>query len=263
VAGALPVLLLGAAGFVADRYAEGGPRDLVAFAGYWGAASLLLYPLAVDISPIPWAAVHTVVPLAIPAAVAVGLVYERGRDAVVTDDRVQVGAAAAALLVVAALVAMPAVGYAYQQPTSNTPLVQFGQPAEDVRAPIDRAADAVADHKGTDLLYYGLHFNSDGEYNGFEPPPNWAFRLPMPWYVQRAELSVTSATTPNALEDPPPVIIAPSEDSAVDGDTAAEVAEHVDGYARLGAYAITQDVPGIVYAVVFVDRAYLDDAEDG
>ncbi|MFB6185320.1 MAG: flippase activity-associated protein Agl23, partial [Halobacteriaceae archaeon] len=52
-AGALPLVILAIGGFILDRYSGDSPNDLIAFASYWGFASLLLYPLASDI-PAPW-----------------------------------------------------------------------------------------------------------------------------------------------------------------------------------------------------------------
>ena len=69
-----------AVGLLVDRYAGEGPRDVVAFAGYWGIASVFGYPYATDIWA-PWVAVHAVVPLALPAAVGLAGVYRLGARA--------------------------------------------------------------------------------------------------------------------------------------------------------------------------------------
>jgi uncharacterized protein (TIGR03663 family) len=69
-----------AVGLLVDRYTGEGPRDVVAFAGYWGIVSVLGYPYATDIWA-PWIAVHAVVPLALPAAVGLAGVYSVGARA--------------------------------------------------------------------------------------------------------------------------------------------------------------------------------------
>lgn len=86
VVGSGALVVLAVIGFLADRYADDGPRDLVAFAFYCGFVSVLGYPIITDIMA-PWAAVHAVVFLMLPAAVGAGVLYTRGKAALAHDDR--------------------------------------------------------------------------------------------------------------------------------------------------------------------------------
>ncbi|MFB6137677.1 MAG: flippase activity-associated protein Agl23 [Halobacteriaceae archaeon] len=67
---ATPLLALAVLGFGWARYAD-GDRPLIDFATYWGAASVVGYPVVMDIQA-AWMATHVVVPLALPAAVGAG-----------------------------------------------------------------------------------------------------------------------------------------------------------------------------------------------
>jgi len=78
---ALPLSAFAVLGFLYDRYAGDEPRDLVAFCFYWGAASVVGYPLIMDIAA-AWSNVHALVPLAVPAGVGVAAVYRRAVTAV-------------------------------------------------------------------------------------------------------------------------------------------------------------------------------------
>lgn len=78
---ALPASLLAVLGFLLDRYSGAGYRPVVAVAFYWGAASVLGYPLVMDIVA-AWSNVHAIVPLAIPAGVGLAAVFGRARRAI-------------------------------------------------------------------------------------------------------------------------------------------------------------------------------------
>ncbi|WP_353635345.1 flippase activity-associated protein Agl23 [Halobacterium sp. NMX12-1] len=198
--GAASLMLVAAAvvGFLAERYVADEPRDLVLFAGYWAVASVVVYPAITDISG-HWSVVHAVVPLAVPAAVGVRVVVDRGRSASRSDDRV--GVALAALVLLAAAGQMGAVtaetSYLMQQDEDNA-LVQYGQPGSDMRATIERIDRIAPGNDGTDVLYYGSHFHVTGEYDASDPDSvegtNWFNRLPLPWYTERAD-AVTDSTT--------------------------------------------------------------------
>ncbi len=196
-AASLMLVAAGVVGFLAERYIADDPRDLVLFAGYWAVASVVVYPAITDISG-HWSVVHAVVPLAIPAAVGVRVVVDRGRSAYRSDDRV--GVALAALVLLAAAGQMGAVtaetSYLMPQDEDNA-LVQFGQPGSDMRATLDRVERIAPENDGTDVLYYGDHFHVTGEYDASDPDSvagtNWFNRLPLPWYTERAD-AVTDST---------------------------------------------------------------------
>ena len=149
-AGALAVCLLAVVGFVADRYRPDGPSDLVAIAFYWGVVSVLGYPVATDIKA-PWATIHAVVPLAIPAAVGLGLFVRWGREALADGDRVSAGLAALVVLAVVAQVGAAGAGQVYlTDHREDNPLVQYAQPAPGVQPVMRRLGDAASDHAGTE-----------------------------------------------------------------------------------------------------------------
>jgi uncharacterized protein (TIGR03663 family) len=93
--GAPAVVTFAVVGVAVDWYVDARRRALVAFATYWGVASVLGYPVATDIEA-PWAVVHAVVPLSIPAAVGLAAVARAGLAALdpATGDR-RVGTAIA------------------------------------------------------------------------------------------------------------------------------------------------------------------------
>jgi uncharacterized protein (TIGR03663 family) len=240
-AGALSLVLFAIVGYVVDRYT--GERDLVAFATYWGVLAALIYPLASDISPAPWGVVHAAVPLALPAAVGVALVYRRGRTALAAEDRVGSALAAAVLLLVAAQVGAAAVSTSYVHPQEDTPLVQFGQPDDQVKPAFDDVERAAAANSPgeVDLLFYGSHFT------------NWAWRLPLPWYFLAMNATTGHTADLQAVErTSPPVVLARERH-------AQNLSATLEGYRRLGPYAITLEVPGSVVRVfVFVDESALE-----
>jgi uncharacterized protein (TIGR03663 family) len=212
--GATSLMLSAAAvlGFLVERYVADEPRDLVLFAAYWAAASVVVYPAVTDISG-HWSVVHAVVPMAIPAAVGARLVVERGLSAFETDDRV--GVALAALVLVAAVGQMGVVAtetsFIMPQDGDNE-LVQFGQPGSDLSAPMARIDSVAATNDGTDVLYYGSHFSVSSEENPRHPEAakgDWYNRLPLPWYLELADAEADSAVRLSAVnETDAPVVIA-------------------------------------------------------
>lgn len=241
LAGALVVLGYGVGGFLANRYVQ-RPRCLVQFAGFWGLATIVLSPLVADISPIPWMAVHAVIPLAIPAAVGLAVVYRQATTAIRSGDRLG-GSLWALLLVIAAVhVGTTAVGTSYLHPQDPGQLVQYGQPDDDLAPPLREIRPVVAANDGTDVVFYGDHFG------------NRVFRMPFPWYLSAMGADVDATSDPRAIERAQaPVVIAPGSDSAGIDRTERHLAPYLDGYTRLGSYAIVLEIPNNeVYAAVYV-----------
>ncbi|WP_435348972.1 flippase activity-associated protein Agl23 [Haloarchaeobius sp. HRN-SO-5] len=230
VAGAAVTCLFGLVGFLADRYGDGGPRDVVAFSAYWGFASVALYPV-VMYGKGPWHAVHVAVPLAVPAAVGLSLAWRWGREAVA--DRRVVSASLAVLVLTGATgaAAGAAVQTSYLGPTSpDNVLVQTGQPGTDLRPAVAHAEAAAAGNaEGPDVVYYGAFFAMDDESAADALPvedewgwrddewttvadnENWYHRLPLPWYFEQAGMESTSARNvselSHALASNPPVVV--------------------------------------------------------
>jgi uncharacterized protein (TIGR03663 family) len=263
--GAPAVIAFGVLGFVVDRYGavRTGSRALVGFAAYWGIASVLGYPLATDIQA-PWAAVHAVVPLAIPAAVGVAYVYRSGRSALEAEDVVSVGLAAVLLLAAIGGAAAANVSYTNAATDEHKPVLQWAQPENDLQGTLEKVGAVAATNDGTDVLFYGTQkAGSDGtlfyvtdESSARTPPPGgpgWHSRLPLPWYLERYGASATSTPpdTPaeTAATDAPPVVFAYGFDQG-------ELEPHLEGYAtyRHRFKLWNEDV------VVFVDRSAMREA---
>ena len=252
--GAPAVLGFAALGFVVDGYVERRRRALVAFAAYWGAVSVVGYPAGSDIQA-PWAAVHTVVPLAIPAAVGVAYAARSAAAGLGTGDRApnraaagavrpaSLGPAVAALLLLVAGAGVVGANVEYLNSTqrADDAVLQYAQPSNELKPAVLRAEAAIRatnDGPDPDVLYYGTEgpggktlLYVENESSAAQPRvggPNWHSRLPLPWYFERAGAEVTSTAPGESLPaDPPPVVVAHSWDRAalaaeLDGYTAAE-----------------------------------------
>ena len=270
--GALPLLAFAVVGFLVARYVDDRPRDLVSFAFYWGAVSVLGYPLVTDIKA-PWATVHAIAPLAIPAAVGAAMLYRWTREAYEDDDTVSAGLAAVLFLVVAWQVAVPVVGAVYVSPQDDQldpPLsepeknyiVQFGQPADGIGPTLDSVRTVARANEGTDVLYYGF-INDQSKYVFYVPDEGdneqipagsgWYNRLPLPWYTELADANVQSTKDVADLEgDTPPVVITRTK-------KAENVSVYLDGYAR---YDHELTVVGSE-TTVFIDRDAVRSARSG
>lgn len=262
----LTVVVAGAVGFVANRY---GDRDeFVEFALVWAGLAAVFYPLAMLVNA-PWHAVHVVVPLAIPAAVALAAVARRIPRGARERDPAVAGVAAIVCCVALAVPLTTAAGTAYLHPQStDNPLVQYGQPADDVRDTLERIdAAAGANDDGPDVVYYGAYFhvdnpervdrlpvgdvytqNDQGEYELVESNEGWYNRLPLPWYTETMNATTDSARTLEGLDElaatNPPVVVVRSQ-------LAANVSTVLGtGYDRT-TFNLTQRN---VTVTVFVDR---------
>ncbi|SFG03043.1 TIGR03663 family protein [Halopelagius inordinatus] len=263
VYGAPGVIAFALVGTVIDRYGFRGGRyrEFVAFATYWGFVSILGYPIATDIEA-PWAVVHAVVPLAVPAAVGLAFVFESGRDALSSDDAVGVGLAA--LVVLASLGGAVAANATYFNSASeeDKQVLQWAQPENDLKPTMETVGAVAQSNEGTDVLFYGTTapgsdeemFYVENESSLRTPPPGgpaWHDRLPLPWYLELHGANVTSSSPSlspaEALADAPPVVIA--KDYSRD-----EVEPELDGYeAYEHEFRLWND--GVV---VFIDREALD-----
>ena len=223
--GAFVVIPFAVLGFLGDRYSGDGPRDLVAFAGYWGFVSILGYPIATDIEA-PWATVHAIVPLAIPAAVGLAMVYRSGRASLSADDAVSTGLAALVVLVAVGGAVGANVTYMNSTNDEHREVLQWAQPDNEMKDTLIEVRGVVRANEGTDVLFYG-GYNGDepqfyvaNESEALQPPgpgggeQNWLSRMPLPWYLEKWDANVTS-TPPSengtTLDDPPPVVIVHEE----------------------------------------------------
>ncbi|GGM57698.1 uncharacterized protein (TIGR03663 family) [Halarchaeum rubridurum] len=223
-------------GFARERYGRGRTRNLVEFCFYWGAASIFGYAVVTDILA-GWLATHVVAPLALPAAVGLAWVYRVAKRGYAAGEPITFRLAAAVLLVSAATLGGTAAytSYAAPQESETNPLVQYAQPAGDMKPTLAEIETVAATHEGIDVMFYGEEFYNPNDLD--EPPsldiesggyPGWFERLPLPWYFDRYDARVGSTTERSVLgERQPPVVIAlesQADDvrSALDADAYTE-----------------------------------------
>ncbi|USZ67151.1 TIGR03663 family protein [Halorussus salilacus] len=261
VEGASVLLVLALAGFVVDRYADSRPRDVVAFATYWGAFSILGYPVIVS-NPFPWEVLHAVVPLVVPAAVGLALVARLGLASAVDGDAVAATAAALVLLVVAAQVGATAYATSFESPQSDdSDLVQYAQSSSEMKPLLGEMQTVVEANGGIDVLYYGEDLA--GEESSHDVPPagsGWFERLPFAWYMEAYDAETDSTDRADLLgnmDEKPPIVIALGEtDTCSDPyDSAADIDQHMDGYDRHEVDRFLHDSGCTVSSVVvYVDE---------
>lgn len=195
------VVTFGVVGFIVERYRAHKPRNLVMFASYWGFVSLVGYPLGADIFG-AWFLVNVIVPLAIPAAVALGLVYRWGQDAWEDDDEISAGLAGLVLVLVIGQIGMAGVTGVYinsQDPGNG--LVQFAQPAGDFRPELREIERLSGTTSGPDVVLYG-EWLVDGDTQAVRSPAcaKWFNALPLPWYIAANDWTVECATNQSQLD---------------------------------------------------------------
>lgn len=210
-----PLIAFAMIGFVVERYGSDRPRNLVMFTSYWGFVSVLGYPLGADIYG-AWITINAIIPLAIPAAVGLGLVYRWGRDAAADGDRIGAGVAGVVLLLVAGQVGVAAVNGVYLHPTADeNDLVQYAQPSDNMRPTLRDIETLAHEHSGTDVLFYGSELTVENPRSDAIYPACSAISktLPIQWYLALSDATAACAINETQLDahledDPPPVIIA-------------------------------------------------------
>ncbi|WP_224447105.1 flippase activity-associated protein Agl23 [Haloprofundus salilacus] len=238
-----------------------GRRWLVAFGLYWGVASIIGYPIATDIEA-PWAAVHVVVPLAFPASVGIAYLYRETRASFAVRDTVSI--VLAAVIVVAALSGVVGANVAYANSTdeADQEVLQWAQPDNELKTTMQKVERIAETNDGVDVLFYGsyhptteetlLYVENEESLDRMPPGgPAWHSRLPLPWYLERADANVTS-TPPSEngtkLQNPPPVVIAY-------GWEAEQLREQLPGYTEhRHLFRLWSDE-----VVVFIDESELPD----
>lgn len=237
---ALPVLGFAIVGFLRERYAAEHSRTLVLFMTYAGVASIVGYPLVFSIETgWKWGMTHVVVPLSIPAAVGLGIVGRSLLDALATDDRMDAVIGALVLAAVVVLVVSTAVPATYgsNNRSGNNPLVQYGQPGDDMRPALERIQHIAPDHAGTDVVVYDgtvidsgsfLREDSESASKDFRPVcTEWTNTLPINWYLAAYDADTACVNESHALknvtgEDPVPVVITRNSDPSVPGEVLRE-----------------------------------------
>jgi uncharacterized protein (TIGR03663 family) len=208
----LALVALAGVGVVRERYGVADSRPLVLFAAYAAVASLVGYPLGFSInSGWKWNMIHVLLPLSIPAAVGFGIVIRWGREAIQQDDPVDVGLSTLVAVLVVGLVVTTGFQFVYQSPqTDANPLVQFGQPSDDMRPALDRIERISSEQGGPHVLIYddpSPNDDSDRPYvrsvaESTNESVSWNFRpvcsewsnmLPLNWYFAADDIEATCA----------------------------------------------------------------------
>jgi uncharacterized protein (TIGR03663 family) len=232
---AAPVVALAGLGFVHERYAREDARPVVVAAGLWGFVSILGYPLGTDIWG-SWVLVNVVVPLVIPAAVGVALLVETGREALAEGDRQSAAMAAGLVVVAGAWTGAVVATDVYGDPAgADNPIVQYAQPSSDLRAVVTATRDRTGGPP-PHVLVYGASL-VDGDESAERTPAclSWFDTLPLPWYLEAADASVTCAAAPADLPaEYPPVVVAQAS-QADDVRPRLEEYESVTATLRRGA----------------------------
>ncbi|WP_430505131.1 flippase activity-associated protein Agl23 [Haloparvum sp. PAK95] len=241
--GAAVAIVFALVGFVVDGYGrsgEGTPagrnRAFVAFATYWALASLVGYPAATDINA-PWSGVHIVLPLTVPAAVGLTYVVREGRAALDAADRETAALAALVLLVATTGVVAPNAAYWNSTNPDHEAMIQWAQPHNEAKDTITDIEAIAANHDdGVDVLFVGsdtstrenaFYLSNESLADRQPAAGGWYDRLPLPWYLERANANVSSVSATSnmrtALDDAPPVVIVVTSNRE-------KVDPHLEGY---------------------------------
>jgi uncharacterized protein (TIGR03663 family) len=225
--GAIALVVFAVFGFLHERYVREEPRPIVSFCFFWGAFAVFGFPAVVDIAA-AWTTINAIVPLALPAGVGLGFIYERGRAAVASGNKTGARAAAVVLLVTAAGTGAVAYQTSYENPQGpENELVQYAQPAGHMQPTLAEIREISAEHDGVDVMFYGEEFYSPNDlrvdkslnitYGGYQ---GWFARLPLPWYfeIYDANVSSTQQTETILAHDPPVVVTLASEEDVMQVD---------------------------------------------
>ena len=245
--GGLTTTIFAGIGFIADRYREAGPRDVVAFSFYWGLASVLGYPIVSDIMA-GWTAVHALVPLAVPGAVGLAVVTRKARRAIARDDG-RVAAITVVLLVLGATATIGgglAVNVVYPTEKKN-PVVQYAQPAGDMKPTLAEVERLSAQNEGVDVVFYGDEYYTPNETGGAQLDietggyAGWFARLPLPWYLEKYDANVTSTKDSAYFQrHQPPVVITLRSD-------ASDIRYRLEGYREVEHQGYLSDRPVVFF----------------
>jgi len=232
-----PVVVgFGLVGVLYERYLAERSRTLVLFMFFASLFSVVGYPLTLSIDAgWKWNMTHVVVPLSIPAAVGLGIVGRWATVAYRRNDRLDLGLSSVVLVIVALLVAYVAVSGAYPPAdrSGDNMLVQYGQPADDLRPTLDQLRTVAATNAGTDVVVYdgstgdNAYLRSDpgSASKDFRPTcTQWTNLLPMNWYLAASDADTECEGDSEALvdriddENPPPIVITRDNDATVPAD---------------------------------------------
>ncbi len=239
---ALPFFALAVVGTLVERYARPVSRNVVMFAAYIGFVSLIGYPLGTDIFG-AWILVHVLVPLSIPAGVALAKLYRWGTEAFADRDALSVVVTALLLLVIVGQMVFVSAGAVYTHSASGE-MVQYAQPSNDLNDPLADLDRIAASHDGSpDLVVFGDELVGDDK-PVLDTQPHcvkwYNPMLPLPWYLYSGDVSVScegKATnlTERVERNPPPVILVAGKQSDVPTQVLEEDYVRKSGDLRQGA----------------------------
>ena len=230
------VVGFGLVGVLYERYLAERSRTLVLFMFFAALFSVIGYPLTLSIDAgWKWNITHVIVSLSIPAAVGLGIVGRWAKVAYRRNDRIDLGLSAVVIVIVALLVAYVAVPGAYSPAdrSEDNMLVQYGQPADDLRPTLDQLQGVAATNAGTDVVVYDgathddayLRADPGGVSKDFRPTcTQWTNLLPMNWYLAAYDADTECENSSDALVDridgdnPPPIVITRDSDATVPAD---------------------------------------------
>ncbi|WP_266078882.1 flippase activity-associated protein Agl23 [Haladaptatus caseinilyticus] len=266
--GGLALCLLAVVGFLVDRYSGDRPNDVVAFGFYWGVASVLGYPIVMDIKA-GWAMVHAIVPLAFPAAVGLALVFRWGREGYERRDDVSLAAAVVLLLLVSAQVGATAYDTSYQNPQSpDNQFVQYAQSSSGEAKPLLHDLQRISRRNdGPDVMFFGEELYSPDESDHEVPPAGqgWFDRLPLAWYFEAADANVVSTNEPTDLRGAkPPIVVTLNNVSTCNSEdgTAEDIDQYMAGYEAYEFQRFAYDSGCTVSSMtIYVDKDEIDDRQ--
>ncbi len=208
---AVPMLSLAVVAFFWDRYSS-DTRSVVAFTSYWAGASLLVVPITTEFMA-PWLTVHTVLPLALPAAVGGAALLRFASRGIRARSAAQTTTAVLFTLAIVVHVGAVASWGVYGANDRSNRLAQFAQPADDLKPMVANVSTAIAGNDGVDVVYVGDRFYTSDEAGNDAPPvpDEWGNRLPLPWYFERLGAATGSVDSPSgldSLDSKPPVVVA-------------------------------------------------------
>jgi predicted membrane-bound mannosyltransferase len=161
------------------------------------------------------------------------------------------------VVVVVGQVAGANLGAVYANPQADeNHLVQYAQPAGDIRPVMDVFDEAGAAPGGPDVVFYGEYFVDGGPPTVPRKPGciRWFNALPLPWYVAESGVEVQCAENATALDttlaaaDSPPAVVVARE------SVAANVSDSLPGYEPHTYLLRVRDTP----TTFFVHEDYAD-----
>ena len=198
---AAPVVTgLAVVGWAAESWAERPMRPLVTVALAWALLGIPLQALFSGTGA-PWVATHVVVALAVPAAVGAVATLRWTRAGLAAGDPLTGGVGLLAVVLAVGVLAATMLSGVYLSPTApGAAPVQYGQPEQALKGPVDSLAAAQDGDGQADLVFYGAHFVDRSRVGVSSDCVRWHNALPLPWYAAASAAEVSCASSVQTLE---------------------------------------------------------------